>query len=205
MSALAAVAWLALVACAGDRVAPDATAEPARAASSPTAFDPAAPPASLALATARADAAIVELQRRLGGRLAAALVEGGPAGAVTVCRDEAPRLRTAVAREHGVELGRTSDRLRNHANGAPAWARETVAAAAGRPSAEVRPVAFDLGDRVGLLRPMVVAQACTRCHGTTETIPAEVAASLAREYPADRAVGYAAGDHRGFFWAEARK
>lgn len=115
---------------------------------------------------------------------------------------DAPRLTAEIGREQGVSIGRTSDRLRNPRNGAPAWARDLVAASVGRASADVRPMAVDLGDRIGLVRPIAVAQACTRCHGPAEGIAPEVKDRLAREYPDDRAVGYAVGDLRGFFWVE---
>jgi hypothetical protein len=124
---------------------------------------------------------------------------------VTVCRTDAPRLAAEVGRERDVAIGRTSDRLRNPGNAPPAWARAAVESSGGRPAADVKPVAVDLGDRVGLLRPIVAGQACTRCHGARESIPQDVAARLAGEYPDDRALGYGAGDHRGFFWVEARR
>lgn len=197
-TAVAAAACIAIAACASSPRPPGAAATGTAART----FDPAAPPASWAPAVARGNDAIAALQGRLGARLAAALQEGGPAAAVAVCRVDAPRLTAEIGREQGVSIGRTSDRLRNPRNGAPAWARDLVAASAGRRSADVRPVAVDLGDRIGLLRPIVVAQACTRCHGPTEGIAPEVKEQLARDYPDDRAIGYAAGDHRGFFWVE---
>jgi hypothetical protein len=198
-TSLAAAACIAIAGCSSARP-PRASQSPATTARPPI-FDPAAPPGGRADAVARGDAAIAELQRRLAGRLAAALQAGGPAAAVTVCRDEARRLAADVADEHGVSLGRTSDRLRNPRNAAPAWAGELVDSA-GPAAANVRPAAVDLGDRIGLLRPIVAAQACTRCHGSLEEIAPDVRERLSIEYPDDRAVGYAAGDHRGFFWVE---
>ncbi|HEY6099429.1 MAG TPA: hypothetical protein VIW03_08370, partial [Anaeromyxobacter sp.] len=56
----------------------------------------------------------------------------------------------------GVEVGRTSARLRNPRNAPPAWARAYVAQTDGRKAADVAPAAFDLGDRVGLLRPIEI-------------------------------------------------
>lgn len=165
-------------------------------AAAPAPLDAAAAPA----AVARADEAAAALQQKLQARLGKALAEGGPAAAVTVCRDEAPRLAAEVAAEKGVRLGRTSDRLRSGANAAPSWAAAAVAASAGRKAAEVRPQLLDLGDRVGVLKPIAVAPACTRCHG--KEVPADVGAALRAAYPSDRATGYEPGDHRGFFWVE---
>jgi hypothetical protein len=171
----------------------------------PAPLDPATAPAAFAPALRRADEAVAVLQQKLQGRLGRTMTDQGPAAAVTVCRDDAPRLAAEVGAEHGVRLGRTSDRLRGAGNGAPGWAAAAVKAAAGRKAAEVRPQAFDLGDRVGVLKPIGLAPACTRCHGKPDALAADVTAALRGAYPADRATGYEAGDHRGFFWVEVPK
>jgi hypothetical protein len=157
-------------------------------------------PPQLADAVKRADAAAQALQRKLSGRLMEAMKQGGPAGAVNVCRDEAARLTEEAARETGAVVGRTSDRLRNPRNVAPRWSEAYVAGAAGKPASEVRPVVFDLRDEVGVLRPIAVAQPCTKCHGQPAAVPPDVAKILRAAYPDDRAIGYAEGDHRGFVW-----
>ncbi|HEY6006606.1 MAG TPA: DUF3365 domain-containing protein, partial [Anaeromyxobacter sp.] len=105
----------------------------------------------------------------------------------------------------GVEVGRTSARLRNPDNAPPAWARAYVEGTDGRKAADVRPAAFDLGDRVGLLRPIEIRRRCLGCHARREDLSAGTRAWLARSYPEDRALGYALGDLRGFWWAEAPK
>lgn len=170
----------------------------------PVPFDPAAPPEALAPAVKRADDAAAALQQRLRARLGKAVADGGPAAAVSACHDDAPGI-TAEVGGAGVRIGRTSDRLRNPANAAPAWAAAAVAAAAGKPATEVKPLALDLGDRIGVLRPIAVAGACTRCHGELDAVPAEVAARLQSAYPHDQAVGYRPGEHRGFLWVEVQK
>lgn len=175
------------------------------AAPAPAPFDPAAAPAELAPAVRRADAAVEALRTRLQARLMKALGEGGAAAAVAVCRDEAPRIAAEVASETGVRIGRTSDRLRNPRNAPPAWAGDAVAAAAGRKAAEVKAQGFDLGERVGVLRPIAAAPACGRCHGKADALAPEVAKTLQGAYPSDRATGYDAGEHRGFFWIEAAR
>jgi hypothetical protein len=105
----------------------------------------------------------------------------------------------------GVEVGRTSARLRNPRNAPPAWAKAYVAATEGRKAADVAPRAYDLGDRVGVLRPIEARHRCLGCHAARAKIPASTRAWLARSYPQDRAFGYALGDLRGFWWAEAPK
>jgi cytochrome c1 len=159
-------------------------------------------PATWAAPLAAADAAVQDVQRRLSARLQEELKKGGPALAIAVCRDEAQALTAAAAREHSLRVGRTSHRLRNPGNAAPAWAAPLVAAAAGRKAADTEAVAVDLGDHVGLLRPIPTAAPCLQCHGAPELAP-EVEAFLNAAYPDDRAVGFEEGDLRGWFWAEA--
>ncbi|MFL5272551.1 MAG: DUF3365 domain-containing protein [Anaeromyxobacteraceae bacterium] len=156
-------------------------------------FSPDAAPAALRPALSRAEEAIraraCEVERRFG--------EGDP---------DANAARCEGAREvPGVEVGRTSARLRNPENAAPAWARGHVAETDGRKAAAVAPVAFDLGDRVGLLRPIEVRKRCLGCHASPARTPASTREWLGRAYPQDRAWGYALGDLRGFWWAEAPK
>ncbi|HVP67747.1 MAG TPA: DUF3365 domain-containing protein [Anaeromyxobacteraceae bacterium] len=167
-----------------------------------TPVEVAAAPAAWKEPLARASKAARALQDRLQGRLARALSDGGPAAAVSVCRDEARQLALAVERESGVQLGRTSDRLRNPANAPPAWAKRAVAGAAGLKASAVAPTALDLGDRLGVLFPIPVRGTCVGCHGPPESLPVSVKQALEAAYPGDRATGYAEGELRGFVWVE---
>ncbi len=174
---------------------------------------PAAPPAAVPLpdapaewqpAIARAEEAGRAFQKALQARLGEAMAQGGPPAAIEACSADAPRIAAASAAAGGVRLGRTSERLRSPANAPPEWTRGPLAAA-GRKAADVRPQAVDLGDRVGVLLPIPLGQACLGCHGPTDRIPPRVREALAARYPADRATGYAVGDFRGFLWVEASK
>jgi uncharacterized protein DUF3365 len=156
-------------------------------------FDPTAAPAGLRAAVDRAERAIqaaaCDVERRFG--------EGDPDVAATRCE--------GAARPEGVTTGRTSARLRNPRNAPPAWAAAWVDATDGRKASDVSPRAFDLGDRVGLLRPIEVRRRCLGCHAPAEALDEGTRAWLRRSYPEDRALGYALGDLRGFWWAEAPK
>jgi hypothetical protein len=174
-------------------------AEPARTMS------PQEVPAGLAPAVARGEAAIDALQERIFKRLNALLVHAGPAGAVDPCRTDAPRIAKELGELHQVDLGRTSFRVRNPSNAPRKWAAAFVAAASGKRFDEVKPVVIDLGDRVGLLRPIAATPACVRCHGPVGAMEPAVKAEIARRYPRDRATGFAAGDLRGFVWVEVKK
>lgn len=170
----------------------------------PQPVGPTAGPATEA-AVKTANEAIQELQTTLVGRLSSAMADGGPRAAVRVCRDEARALTASVGAAHGVAIGRTSDRLRNPANAPRPWAAPIVAAQAGRKAAEATPVALDLGDRVGVLRPIGTLDFCVTCHGPAPTVDAAIGDVLKAAYPEDRAVGFAPGDLRGWFWVEVPK
>jgi hypothetical protein len=159
----------------------------------PAGFAPSQAPAALLQAVARADEAIraaaCSAERRFG--------EGDPDANAARCSN--------VHDPPGVRVGRTSARLRNPRNAPPAWARAYVEASEGKKAGSVRPVAFDLGDRVGLLRPIEIRKRCLACHAAREQVDASTREWLASAYPDDHSFGYALGDLRGFWWAEAKK
>lgn len=161
------------------------------AAAAPAPIAPEAAPPALRPALSRAERAIraaaCEAERRFG--------EGDPDANAASCEGVAP--------EAGVAVGRTSARLRNPRNRAPAWARPYVEATDGRKAVEVAAAAFDLGDRVGLLRPIEVRRRCLHCHAPPDELGEATRAWLRSAYPEDRATGYTLGDLRGFWWAEA--
>jgi len=162
-------------------------------------------PPALALQVARADSVIGLLRQRLGQRLQAEMARGGAAAAISVCRDEAQVITLALVETTGVAVGRTSARLRNPRNAPPDWAAPHVQAAHGRAAAAVPGVAIDLGTRVGVLRAIPMASTCLPCHGDPAGLAPEIVAVLRASYPHDAATGFAAGDLRGFFWAEVPK
>jgi hypothetical protein len=154
-------------------------------------------------AVARADKAIAELQTTLIGRLKSELGKGGPQAAVTVCRDEAQQLTASIGAKHALEMGRTSHRVRNPANAPRPWSSHYVASWAGARAAAAQPAVFELrAGRVGVLRPIGTMELCVMCHGPRETVQATIGEVLQASYPDDRAVGFAPGDLRGWFWAE---
>ena len=174
-------------------------------AQTPTSWNVKDAPADARAAAAGAMKAFDAVQAALSARLMEEMKAGGPARAVTVCRDEAQALTKKVASESGMALGRTSDRLRNPLNAPPDWARPFVQNAAGQKAAGIDPVVVDLGDRVGVLRPIGTIGACTTCHGAKDKQPEALQRLLAQHYPQDKAVGFTEGDLRGYFWAEAKR
>ena len=175
----------------------------ARPAPEPAAYALEQVPAGLAAGVEAAQAAADALQRRLLARLSEELRRGGPIQAVAVCRDEAQALTRETASGPGLRIGRTSHLLRNPSNAAPPWAARFVADAAGKKAPAVAPVVVDLGDRIGLLRPIPQGVTCGQCHGPADQLSAPLRDFLKGAYPHDRAVGFREGDLRGFIWVEA--
>lgn len=158
-------------------------------------------PAELAAPVAVAEAAMDALQQRLAARLAEELGKGGALAAVSVCSEEAPTIAAEVAEEHGVAVGRTSHKLRSEANAPRPWLETFVDRALTEPITGTMVV--ELGDKVGVVRPIFTAGPCLQCHGTSGQVAPDVAAALNRKYPEDRALGFSDGQLRGFLWAEA--
>lgn len=153
----------------------------------------------------QAKEAIGSLQAALVKTLTSELNKSGPAGAIHVCRDEAQVITDKVAEEKAIAVGRTSHRLRNPVNAPRDWAKSFIQEGAGKKASEVEPHVVDLGDRVGVLQPINTLDLCTNCHGRDAELAPEVKAVLADAYPNDRAVGFEAGDLRGWMWAEVPK
>jgi len=148
-----------------------------------------------AAAKGRAEAARVAMSARLSERLRMSQADGGPEGAVGVCKEEAPEIARAVSLEHGVRIGRTSFALRNSRNPPPDWAEPLVERRVEVPTY--------LGGRQGefaALLPIRLEARCLACHGGERDVSAAVRTVLAREYPDDQATGFAEGDLRGWFW-----
>ena len=135
-----------------------------------------------------------DLQRALRDGLAQGVVE-----AIDSCKLQAPEIADALSRD-GIRLGRTSHRLRNPSNAAPAWVVPILEAYANDPLDRApRTVAFRK-KRSGYVEPIIHRPLGLTCHG--DNLAPEVAMRIKELYPADRAVGFQVGDLRGVFWIE---
>ena len=135
-----------------------------------------------------------ELQRALQEGLA-----GGPEAAIAACRTRAPEIAASISRD-GVRVGRTSHRLRNPANAAPAWVAPLLDRAVSDAAQRAPQTVALSADRRGYVEPITVQPMCLTCHG--EALSAAISSRLEALYPEDRAVGFRVGDFRGLFWAE---
>jgi hypothetical protein len=137
------------------------------------------------------------LASELMGELAAALDEGGPPAGIAICREKAPQVAANVAETYGLQIGRTSHRLRNTANSGPAWSEPYVAGLESEPTWVAGP-----DGELGALLPIRLKAECQMCHGPAQMIADEVMAAIRANYPGDQAVGFTEGELRGWFWVE---
>lgn len=173
-------------------------------AQTPTTWPIAEAPPQLRTAIARADLMIVALHDSVLRELGDGFAQGGADLAIKSCHIDSALMTQRLARE-GAAAGRTSDRLRNPTNTPRPWAADLVKANAGRRAREVEGFAVDLGDKVGVLRPISQRPICANCHGPVDRLSPGVRAVLADRYPADKAVGFTEGEIRGWFWVEMPK
>ena len=135
-----------------------------------------------------------ELQQALSSGL-----EQGPENAISVCKDQAPAIAARLSTD-GIVVGRSSHKLRNPGNTAPAWVTPVLSTYLEAES-DFAPVTVKLPDkRVGYVEAIVLQPLCLACHG--EELAPGIAARVAAEYPEDAATGFRVGELRGVFWAE---
>lgn len=147
--------------------------------------------------TARAEDAISHFQGELKTQLMSALKQGGPVAAISVCQTAAPAMAKSQSNERQ-QIGRTSLRLRNPDNKAPAWVGPLLE----RYEKVQHPfppelVALDNG-QWGYVKPIYTQSPCLLCHG--QQVTAAVQQTLHQLYPGDQATGFAINELRGLFW-----
>jgi hypothetical protein len=145
------------------------------------------------------------LIQTLGGELKVAMTAGGPAQAIGVCKEKAPRIASEAAQKTGFQIKRVSLKNRNPKGVPDAWETEALADLEKRLAAGEKPETLDTyrvvntpeGKIYRYAKALVMQPVCVNCHGAAENISPEVKAKLATEYPDDKAVGYAPGMIRG--------
>jgi uncharacterized protein DUF3365 len=162
-------------------------------------------PAEMLPAIQRANLVILSIQNATSIELTNALSAGGPGDAIRVCHMSATTLIHRLGREEGIAAGRTSAELRVPSNAPRPWAAPIVKQFAAAKAADVDGFAVDLGEKVGVMRPVAHRAVCTPCHGVKEKLDSQVREELKDRYPADRATGFKDGDLRGWIWVEVPK
>lgn len=157
----------------------------------------------LLLGEARGVAASVPPQ--LLAVLQAEIARGGLAGAIEACRVKAPELAQEASRRTGWQVRRVSLRNRNPRAVPDAWERAVLEDFDHRAAAGEDPAALEKGEIVvedgvksyRYMKALPVQPLCLGCHGSEAALVPGVRERLARDYPADRATGYALGQVRG--------
>jgi len=143
--------------------------------------------------------------RDLQGELMSAMKDGGPENAIRVCNTAAPEIAAAHSAQ-GWTIKRVSERFRNPDNRADTTELAVLARFAdttGAPEIVANWTEIDSLRTFHFYKPIRVGQLCLNCHGGVQTLVPGVYQKLKKYYPADRAVGYKAGDLRGMFVVEA--
>ncbi len=134
---------------------------------------------------------------RLIGTLSQAVNSKGAAEAVKVCNTDVAGIREGVEAEFGVEVGRTSHKIRNPNNTPPDFVKPIVEARYAEPVAMIGP-----NKEVGWVFPLRTGPLCAQCHGTDDKLAPGVEDKLAELYPEDQARGFEVGELRGWVWAK---
>ncbi|WP_373276067.1 Tll0287-like domain-containing protein [Thiolapillus brandeum] len=149
---------------------------------------------------------IKQFATHLKGELKAAMKEGGPVNAISVCNDRAPGITDEVSASSGWSVARTSLKPRSTANSPLPWERKVMEEFEAKKAAGADPRTLDYSDVVEengrkvfrYMKAIPTGKVCLNCHGGDEVKP-EVEMRLKSLYPSDRARGFKEGDIRGAF------
>jgi hypothetical protein len=143
-----------------------------------------------------------ELLLPLKKNLKQALMDGmqqGPVHAIGACKDQAPEITNALAVQ-GIQIGRTSHRLRNPDNTAPEWADIALKTYLNDETDRAPRVVSLANNREGYVEAITIKPLCLACHGSS--LAPDVAEQVQAMYPDDAATGFELDDLRGVYWVE---
>jgi Protein of unknown function (DUF3365) len=148
----------------------------------------------------------MSLMQQLGAELKKEITANGPDAAIKVCKNIAPELASKLSIEKGWRVTRVSLKTRNPLLGAPdVWEQQALQAFDMRAKNGEALDKMEFAEAVDepdgryfrYLKALPVQPLCLACHGGDEQIPPSVKATLAAQYPHDRATGYSLGQVRG--------
>ncbi len=149
--------------------------------------------------------AIKALGSELKATLQSSMKAEGPLKAIAVCNIKAPQLANKVSTEKGMEVGRTSLKVRNQLNAPDPWETSVLEQFEHRKAEgeqlntiEYSETMQHNGNKVfRYMKAIPTDDVCLMCHG--KQIPQNLSAALNKLYPDDRATGFSKGDIRGAF------
>lgn len=156
--------------------------------------------------TAETKKAVLPVVPKIVNAMQEAVAEKGVAGAIPVCKEQAPELIKAKRKETGWDISRVSLKTRNAERGTPdLWevrqlADFNIRAANGEKidtmeKSEI--VSIDGKQVFRYMKALPVGDVCLKCHGAVDGMEAGLKAKLAESYPHDQATGYSKGQIRG--------
>ncbi|MBS1144116.1 MAG: hypothetical protein H6R14_1522 [Proteobacteria bacterium] len=156
--------------------------------------------------TAETKKAVLPIVPKVVNAMQEAVAEKGVAGAIPVCKEQAPELIKAKRQETGWDIRRVSLKTRNAERGTPdLWevrqlADFNIRAANGEKIETMEKseiVSIDGKPVFRYMKALPVGDVCLKCHGAVDGMDAGLKAKLAESYPHDQATGYSKGQVRG--------
>lgn len=156
--------------------------------------------------TAETKKAVLPVVPKVVAAMQDAIASQGVAGAIPVCKEQAPALIKEVRDSTGWSIRRVSLKTRNAERGTPdLWEVRQLADFNIRAANGEKPETIEKSEIVSVdgkpvfryMKALPVGDACLKCHGPAETLDAGLKAKLAETYPQDRATGYGKGEIRG--------
>lgn len=128
--------------------------------------------------------------------------KSGSEGAISVCKDMAPKMAGEISQQTGWKIKRVSLKARNDDRAIPdAWEKAALEDFDKRAAAGESPDQLEKGESVGneyrYVKALPVKQLCLSCHGPADQLSPAVKSALSQHYPNDRATGYSVGQIRG--------
>jgi hypothetical protein len=150
------------------------------------------------------DRLISDFKSKLKQELLAALAEGGPENAISVCYMRAQTIADSFSQIAGVEIKRVSLRQRNPRYNPDEYELAVLNEFDVSESQDRQSKTGYTTDESGIkqfryMRGIRMGQLCLKCHGNPEQFSAELRVALNKHYPDDPAFGYEAGQSRGAF------
>ncbi|MCX7258414.1 MAG: DUF3365 domain-containing protein [Polaromonas sp.] len=180
-----------------------ATPDTAMPAATTAVAAPVAAPEPAWVQAARASATAVP--PKLLAALSAAIETSGPAGAIDVCKETAPKMAQAASAQSSWQIRRVSLGNRNPKAVPDAWERRALEDFDHSQKAGIDPAKLERWEVVTedgqavrrYMRALPTQPLCIQCHGRSDQLGAGVAERLGQLYPHDRATGYSVGQIRG--------
>ena len=160
----------------------------------------------IAALTAETKKAVLPVVPKVVNAMQEAVADKGVAGAIPVCKEQAPELIAPKRKETGWDIRRVSLKSRNAERGTPdLWEARVLADFNIRAAHGEKPETLEKSEIVTLdgkpvlryMKALPTGDVCLKCHGPAESLDAGLKAKLAESYPHDQATGYTKGQIRG--------